>query len=118
MEQCCIHKILEEIKALYFAANEEDSLDDFYEWFRSTARLSAYKRQGADYFEELEREALNLLNNDTRGINKEMRLKEARFRLLVTSTVLVCLELCKDEKCPKELKKRWQEMLPLTEAES
>lgn len=119
MEEFCIFKLHDEIKVFYFTINKEDSLDDFYEWFRGMARCYAYKRQRADDFDELEREVLlNLLNKDTGGINKEMRLKEARFRLLTISTVLVCLELCKDEKCPKELKKRWQEMLPFTEAES
>lgn len=111
MEQCCIHKILEEIKALYFAVNEEDSLDDFWVWFRDTALVYAYEHQRADEFEELDKKAMDALNTDTFDINQERPSKEESLRFFTIATELVCLALFEDKMCPEKLKERWQQML-------
>lgn len=111
MEQPCIRKLIGEIKALYFAENEEDSLDDFWVWFRDTAQVYAYKHRRANEFEELDKKALDALNTDTFDINQETPSEEESLRFLTIATELVCLALFEDEKCPEKLKERWQQML-------
>lgn len=111
MEEFCIFKLRKEIKALYFEVNEEDSLDDFSEWFRDTAKVYAYEHRRTDEFEELDKKALNLLNTRTFDINQEMPSEEERLWFLTISTELVCLALFEDEMCPEKLKERWQQML-------
>lgn len=111
MEEFCIFKLRKEIKALYFAVNEEDSLDDFSEWFRDTALVYAYEHQRADEFEELDKKAMDVWNTRTFDINQERPSKEERLWFLTISTELVCLALFEDEMCPEKLKERWQQML-------
>lgn len=109
MEQCCIHKILEEIKALYFAVNEEDSLDDFWVWFRDTAQVYAYEHRRTDEFEELDEKAIDAMI--LFDIKQEKPSKEENLRFLTIATELVCLALCEDKMCPEKIKERWQQML-------